>query len=174
MLQNSSTFLLYLRGNFGVENTKKFYCVTHFFVANSFTLSWRRFLSYRNCRLVVSVANWLATCTRKPKVLDSSQPMCRGELSGVITRVMSSVCEAGGSGRVDLKRNSLNLPLLSCKSGVFVEENLGRKKIRNQSMDLLCRSMDWFLYDRDLHHERFNTCCPQKGQIYLNLGDNRC
>ena len=25
---------------------------------------------------------------------------------------------------------------------------------RNQSINLLCKSMDWFLYDRDLHHEK--------------------
>ena len=25
---------------------------------------------------------------------------------------------------------------------------------RNQSIDLLYESTDWFLYDRDLHHER--------------------
>ena len=25
---------------------------------------------------------------------------------------------------------------------------------RNQSIDLLCKSIDWFLYDRDLRHER--------------------
>ena len=25
---------------------------------------------------------------------------------------------------------------------------------RNQSSELLCKSMDWFLYDRDLPHER--------------------
>ena len=25
---------------------------------------------------------------------------------------------------------------------------------RNQSIHLLCKSMDWFLYDRNLHHER--------------------
>ena len=27
---------------------------------------------------------------------------------------------------------------------------------RNQSTDLLCKSMDWFLYDRNLRHERVN------------------
>ena len=27
---------------------------------------------------------------------------------------------------------------------------------RNQSIDLLCKSVDWFLYDNDLHHERVN------------------
>ena len=27
---------------------------------------------------------------------------------------------------------------------------------RNQSIDLLCKSMDWFLYDRDLRHESVN------------------
>ena len=26
----------------------------------------------------------------------------------------------------------------------------------NQSNDLLCKSMDWFLYDMDLRHDRFN------------------
>ena len=28
---------------------------------------------------------------------------------------------------------------------------------RNQSNDLFCKSMDWFLYNRDLLHGRFNT-----------------
>ena len=28
---------------------------------------------------------------------------------------------------------------------------------RNQSIDLLCRSMDWFLYDNGPHHERVNS-----------------
>ena len=27
---------------------------------------------------------------------------------------------------------------------------------RNQSIDLLCKSMEWFLYDRDICHERVN------------------
>ena len=32
----------------------------------------------------------------------------------------------------------------------------GRRPLssRNQSIDLLCKSIDWFLYYRDLHHER--------------------
>ena len=28
---------------------------------------------------------------------------------------------------------------------------------KNQSIDLLCKSKDWFLYDRDVHHERFKA-----------------
>ena len=28
---------------------------------------------------------------------------------------------------------------------------------KNQSNDLLRKSMDWFLYDKDLHHERVNV-----------------
>ena len=28
---------------------------------------------------------------------------------------------------------------------------------RNQFIDLLSKSMDWFLYDRDLLHERVNS-----------------
>ena len=27
---------------------------------------------------------------------------------------------------------------------------------RNQSIDLLCKSLDWFLYDNGLRHERVN------------------
>ena len=27
---------------------------------------------------------------------------------------------------------------------------------RNQSIDLLCKSKDWFLYDKDLRQERVN------------------
>ena len=30
---------------------------------------------------------------------------------------------------------------------------------RNHSIDLLCKPMDWFLYDRDLRHERVNLFC---------------
>ena len=33
---------------------------------------------------------------------------------------------------------------------------------RNQSSDLLCKSMDWFHYDNGAHHERVNT---SKGMI---------
>ena len=31
---------------------------------------------------------------------------------------------------------------------------------RNQSIDLLCKSMDWFLYDNALRHERVNLLSP--------------
>ena len=27
---------------------------------------------------------------------------------------------------------------------------------RNQSIGLLCKSMDWFLYDRDIRHKKVN------------------
>ena len=29
---------------------------------------------------------------------------------------------------------------------------------RNQSIELLCKSMNWFLYDMDLRHERVKHC----------------
>ena len=29
---------------------------------------------------------------------------------------------------------------------------------RNQSIDLLCKSMDWFLYDSGLRHKRVKAC----------------
>ena len=28
---------------------------------------------------------------------------------------------------------------------------------KNQSIDLLCKLMNWFLYDKDLRHKRVNT-----------------
>ena len=41
----------------------------------------------------------------------------------------------------------------------FLKENIGPRKwrsqpYRNQSIDFLYKSMDWFLYDRDPCHER--------------------
>ena len=36
----------------------------------------------------------------------------------------------------------------------FMTESLSN---RNQSIDLQSKSMDWFLYDRDLRHEKVNT-----------------
>ena len=34
---------------------------------------------------------------------------------------------------------------------------------RNQSIDLLCKSVDWFLHDNGLRHERVNDIeCPFK------------
>ena len=37
---------------------------------------------------------------------------------------------------------------------------------RNQSIDLLCKSMDWFLYDSELRQERVNnTHCMKSVQI---------
>ena len=37
----------------------------------------------------------------------------------------------------------------------FVTNNfsLMKTQYRNQSIDLLCKSIDWFLYDKDLLHE---------------------
>ena len=33
--------------------------------------------------------------------------------------------------------------------------------------DLFCKSMDWFLYDRDLRPVRVDVCHPLKGHTYL-------
>ena len=33
---------------------------------------------------------------------------------------------------------------------------------RNQSIDLLCKLIDWFLYDRDLRHERIILAAPEE------------
>ena len=64
-----------------------------------------------------------------------------------------------------------------CKSffwdGVWL--SLSRRKslsYRNHSIDLLCKSMDWFLYDRDLHPERVIPVFPNdfnKMRIVCNI-----
>ena len=36
----------------------------------------------------------------------------------------------------------------------FMKEDLS---YRNQSINLLCKSIDWFLYDRDVRHERVTS-----------------
>ena len=33
---------------------------------------------------------------------------------------------------------------------------LWRSSLHIETIDLLCKSMDWFLYDKDLRQERFN------------------
>ena len=37
---------------------------------------------------------------------------------------------------------------------------------RNQFIDLLSKSMDWFLYDRDLRHEKVNVIINLKLFIF--------
>ena len=36
---------------------------------------------------------------------------------------------------------------------------------RNQSINLLCKSMDWFLYDNVLRHERVKECSSNSVQV---------
>ena len=36
---------------------------------------------------------------------------------------------------------------------------------RNQSIDLLCKSMDWFLYDNGLRYERVNFVLTSKNDL---------
>ena len=40
---------------------------------------------------------------------------------------------------------------------------------RNQSIDLQSKSMDWFLYDKDLRHERLNSFWLWFFQYYLKI-----
>ena len=40
---------------------------------------------------------------------------------------------------------------------------------RNQSIDLLCKSMDWFIYNRDLHYERVKYKVVWKKNIISNI-----
>ena len=49
------------------------------------------------------------------------------------------------------------LRLSTCLTGFLTLSWRRPLSHRNQSIDLLCKSMDWFLYDRNLRHERANT-----------------
>ena len=41
---------------------------------------------------------------------------------------------------------------------------------RNRSIDLLCKSMDWFVYDRDFRYKRVKVSLPvQKKQLFLKM-----
>ena len=62
---------------------------------------------------------------------------------------------------------SLALHLLFCFSQEKplqwkeIKKKKKRKKERNQSIDLLSKSMNWLLYDRDVRHERVNVWISQ-------------
>ena len=40
---------------------------------------------------------------------------------------------------------------------------------RNQSIDLCRKSMDWFLYDRDLRHQRAKVIKPFQAKVYFHI-----
>ena len=48
----------------------------------------------------------------------------------------------------------LNTPLPKCFTFNTTLSLWMSLSFRNQSIDFLCKSMDWFLYDRDLRHEK--------------------
>ena len=60
----------------------------------------------------------------------------------------------------------LNIVILSWDDYLKIEETKTTLTLswrrplsyRNQSIDLLCKAMDWFLYDNGLRHERVNVC----------------
>ena len=58
--------------------------------------------------------------------------------------------------------NSHSSPNPQSKITTSILTLLWRKAIshRNQSIDFLCKSMDWFLYDRDIRHERVTYMRP--------------
>ena len=54
--------------------------------------------------------------------------MCGGGLSAVIAQPVLRVCEAGGSGREELKKYPPPSPVWSYDSQMFVKENPDRNK----------------------------------------------
>ena len=50
----------------------------------------------------------------------------------------------------------------------------GPLSYRNQSIDLLCKSMDWFLYDNGLRHERVKNIDEDKLLHKIKPISNKC
>ena len=73
----------------------------------------------------------------------------------------------------ELWKQRKHYALLTCKKirlGFNLTLSWGRfLSYRNQSIDLLCKSLDWFLYDRDLLHERANAFIANKEVEYSNF-----
>ena len=59
-------------------------------------------------------------------------------------------------------------------NGLMLWENLSSKSASlNQSVDLQSKSMGWFLYDRDLHHERVNSTCEAYSKLVIKPSISR-
>ena len=74
---------------------------------------------------------------------------------------------------IDAPRDDLafkkNLPRKKCGRNLWANENgklyHDRGLYNIENIDLLCKLIDWFLYDRDLHHERVKKCFP----VFCNI-----
>ena len=77
------------------------------------------------------------------------------------------------------KQTKLNIKI-SPFGLLFCDINPSRRRSlspRNLSIDLLSKSMDWFLYDRDLHHEKVKdktlACAEIANTLYLEILNTR-
>ena len=77
------------------------------------------------------------------------------------------------------KQKKLNIKI-SPFGLLFCDINPSRRRYlspRNLSIDLLSKSMDWFLYDRDLHHEKVKdktlACAEIANTLYLEILNTR-
>ena len=84
----------------------------------------------------------------------------------IIKRNFVKVCE-----HFKVSCNPLNIIIGSGSSSWLILTLSWRRSLsyRNQSIDLQSKSMNWFLYDRDLRHERSNKYTWQKYQQYPKL-----
>ena len=61
--------------------------------------------------------------------------------------------------------NCFLLPHCCCKAYIILFHDAGPYHLET---NLLCKSKDWFLYDRDLRHERVNTILPASRVSYFH------
>ena len=67
------------------------------------------------------------------------------------------------------KKKLLMIFIVSFKHDISITLSWQRSlSYRNQSIDLLCKSIGWFLYDRDLRHEKVSKCF-KKSTISFNI-----
>ena len=64
----------------------------------------------------------------------------------------------------------MNKLLLEMKERLLFKTLSWRRSLscRNQSLDLRSKSMDWFLYDRDIRHERVKTPMPRCWSFWVS------
>ena len=55
---------------------------------------------------------------------------------------------------------TISSPMIYCQVNLFFLILSWRRSLscKNQFIDLFCRSIDWFLYHKDLRHEKVNDC----------------
>ena len=100
------------------QNIPKGIWIFQTFLLQNVERNFNTLLLYKNFYIILDIggiAQWLATCTWKPKALSSSLllAICRGEVSAVMTQLIPK-CEAGGSSSEEIRKCPPSSPAVLC------------------------------------------------------------